>query len=57
MLDNVIDNNYYPTPESKTANLRHGAGLGMMGYQDAYINLIYPLIQMKIWASQISPWK
>jgi len=36
MLDNVIDNNYYPTEEAKRANLRHRAvGLGMMGYQDA----------------------
>jgi len=36
MLDNVIDNNFYPTPEAKKANLRHRAvGLGMMGYQDA----------------------
>ncbi len=36
MLDNVIDNNYYPTAEAETANLRHRAvGLGLMGYQDA----------------------
>ena len=35
MLDNVIDNNFYPTPEAETANLRHRAvGLGLM-YQDA----------------------
>ena len=40
MLDNVIDNNYYPTKEAKTANLRHRAiGLGMMGYQDALYQL------------------
>ena len=40
MLDNVIDNNYYPTPESEKANLRHRAiGLGMMGYQDALYQL------------------
>lgn len=40
MLDNVIDNNYYPTPESEKANLRHRAiGLGMMGYQDALYEL------------------
>ncbi len=40
MLDNVIDNNYYPTEEAKTANLRHRAiGLGMMGYQDALYQL------------------
>lgn len=36
MLDNVIDLNYYPTPETRTANLRHRpVGLGMMGFQDA----------------------
>ena len=36
MLDNVIDLNYYPTPEARTANLRHRpVGLGLMGFQDA----------------------
>ena len=36
MLDNVIDNNFYPTIEAENANMRHRAiGLGMMGYQDA----------------------
>lgn len=36
MLDNVIDINYYPTPESKNANSRHRpVGLGLMGFQDA----------------------
>ena len=40
MLDNVIDNNYYPTPEAETANVRHRAiGLGLMGYQDALFKL------------------
>ncbi len=40
MLDNVIDNNFYPTKEALTANMRHRAiGLGMMGYQDAIIKL------------------
>jgi ribonucleoside-diphosphate reductase alpha chain len=35
MLDNVIDINYYPTPEAKTSNLRHRpVGLGIMGFQD-----------------------
>jgi len=35
MLDNVIDINYYPTAEAKTANLRHRPiGLGLMGFQD-----------------------
>jgi len=36
MLDNVIDINYYPTPEAHTANQRHRpVGLGLMGFQDA----------------------
>jgi ribonucleoside-diphosphate reductase alpha chain len=36
MLDNVIDNNFYPTIEAERANLRHRAvGLGLMGFQDA----------------------
>ncbi|NBV42153.1 ribonucleoside-diphosphate reductase subunit alpha, partial [bacterium] len=40
MLDNVIDNNFYPIPEAANANFRHRAvGLGMMGYQDALYQL------------------
>lgn len=40
MLDNVIDINYYPTPETKTSNFRHRpVGLGMMGFQDALYQL------------------
>ncbi len=36
MLDNVIELNYYPTKEAKTANMRHRpVGLGLMGFQDA----------------------
>lgn len=36
MLDNVIDINFYPTVEAKTANLRHRPiGLGLMAFQDA----------------------
>ncbi|MCB9638605.1 MAG: ribonucleoside-diphosphate reductase subunit alpha [Myxococcales bacterium] len=36
MLDNVIDINFYPTPEAKSSNLRHRpVGLGIMGFQDA----------------------
>ena len=43
MLDNVIDNNFYPTEEAKAANLRHRAvGLGLMGYQDALFKLNIP---------------
>jgi ribonucleoside-diphosphate reductase alpha chain len=40
MLDNVIDINYYPTPEARNANLRHRpVGLGLMGFQDALYKL------------------
>ena len=36
MLDNVININFYPTAEAKTANTRHRPiGLGIMGFQDA----------------------
>lgn len=36
MLDNVIDLNFYPTPEAKRANQTHRPiGLGLMGFQDA----------------------
>lgn len=36
MLDNVIDVNFYPIPETRTANMSHRAiGLGFMGFQDA----------------------
>ena len=36
MLDNVVDINFYPTPEAENANLRHRpVGLGLMGFQDA----------------------
>ncbi len=36
MLDNVIDLNYYPIPETKKSNMRHRpVGLGIMGFQDA----------------------
>lgn len=42
MLDNVVDVNYYPTVEAKTANLRHRPiGLGIMGFQDALFKLDY----------------
>ncbi|MEN9343369.1 MAG: hypothetical protein RLZZ453_156 [Chlamydiota bacterium] len=36
MLDNVIDINFYPTPEAEFSNKQHRpVGLGLMGFQDA----------------------
>jgi ribonucleoside-diphosphate reductase alpha chain len=35
ILDNVIDINFYPTPEAKNSNMKHRPiGLGMMGLHD-----------------------
>ncbi len=43
MLDNVIDINYYPTPEAKNSNLKHRpVGLGLMAFQDALYMLRIP---------------
>jgi ribonucleoside-diphosphate reductase alpha chain len=43
MLDNVIDINFYPTPEGQVANQRHRpVGLGVMGLQDALFQLRMP---------------
>lgn len=43
MLDNVIDINYYPTPEARTANMRHRpVGMGVMAFQDALYKLRIP---------------
>ena len=40
MLDNVVDINFYPTPEAERSNLRHRpVGLGIMGLQDALFKL------------------
>jgi len=37
MLDNVIDLNFYPTPESKNSNLKHRPiGAGSMGWHDVF---------------------
>jgi ribonucleoside-diphosphate reductase alpha chain len=43
MLDNVVDINFYPTPEAERSNLRHRpVGLGIMGLQDALFKLDLP---------------
>ena len=43
MLDNVVDINYYPTPEARESNLKHRPiGLGVMGFQDALHRLGIP---------------
>lgn len=43
MLDNVIDINFYPTPEAKNSNQRHRpVGMGLMGFQDLLYQLRVP---------------
>ncbi len=43
MLDNVININFYPTPEARNSNLKHRPiGLGLMGFQDALLKLGLP---------------
>ncbi|MEV8378157.1 ribonucleoside-diphosphate reductase subunit alpha [Kribbella sp. NPDC056861] len=43
MLDNVIDVNFYTTPESERANQRHRpVGLGLMGFADSLFKLRIP---------------
>ncbi|TCM41030.1 ribonucleoside-diphosphate reductase subunit alpha [Kribbella sp. VKM Ac-2568] len=43
MLDDVIDVNFYTTPESERANQRHRpVGLGLMGFADALFALRIP---------------
>lgn len=40
MLDNVVDINFYPTPEAQVSNQRHRpVGMGIMGFQDALYKL------------------
>ena len=40
MLDNVIDINFYPTPEARNANMQHRpVGMGVMAFQDALYQL------------------
>ncbi len=40
MLDNVIDLNFYPTPEARRSNSKHRpVGLGLMGFQDTLYEL------------------
>ena len=43
LLDNVININFYPTPEARNSNLKHRPiGLGLMGFQDALLKLSLP---------------
>jgi ribonucleoside-diphosphate reductase alpha chain len=48
MLDAVVDINFYPTEEGKTANLRHRPiGMGVMGLQNAMFLLNIPFQDQK----------
>ena len=42
-MNNVIDFNYYPTPETEKSNLAHRPiGIGVQGLSDTYIKMRYP---------------
>ncbi len=42
-LNNIIDYNYYPTPETKTSNLRHRPiGIGVQGLANVFFEFGYP---------------
>ena len=41
-LNKIIDRNFYPTPETKTSNLRHRPiGIGVQGLADVFIKMNY----------------
>jgi ribonucleoside-diphosphate reductase alpha chain len=42
-MNDVIDNNYYPVPETKTSNMRHRPiGIGIQGLVDVYVKMRLP---------------
>lgn len=42
-MNDVIDNNYYPVPETKLSNLRHRPlGIGVQGLVDVYVKMRFP---------------
>jgi len=42
-LNNVIDRNFYPTPETKRSNFRHRPiGMGVQGLANTFIEMRYP---------------
>jgi ribonucleoside-diphosphate reductase alpha chain len=42
-MNNVIDNNYYPVPETKLSNMRHRPiGIGVQGLVDVYVKMRLP---------------
>jgi ribonucleoside-diphosphate reductase alpha subunit len=47
-LNNVIDINYYPIPETRRSNIRHRPiGLGVQGLADTYIKMRIPFDSLK----------
>ena len=42
-MNKVIDNNFYPTEETRTSNMKHRPlGIGIQGLADVYIKMRYP---------------
>ena len=47
-LNKIIDNNYYPTPETKKSNMKHRPiGIGIQGMADLFAMLKYPFTSDK----------
>lgn len=47
-MNNVIDYNYYPTPETELSNFKHRPiGVGVQGLADTYIKMGYPFESME----------
>ena len=52
-LDNVIDINFYPVPETKLSNMRHRPlGIGVQGLADVYCKMRFPFDSLE--ASQLN---
>lgn len=42
-MNNVIDNNHYPVPETKLSNMKHRPiGIGIQGLVDVYVKMRFP---------------
>ena len=58
MLDNVIDINFYPTPEARNANMQHRpVGMGVMAFRMRSISYAFSTPARKPWSLPITAWR